>query len=154
VSTRILYSKYNTDKQFSTSICSGIKTSYLSELANRTDFTWATYDIFAWVTAEFFLVVVCGSIPTMKPVLDLIRRRLGIKSKGSENSYERHTGDSEFRNDDAIALNGFRKDAVKSKAVISNSKAFGSTGRDGSEDSLAPGQDILIERTYRVQINR
>ncbi|KAK8093326.1 hypothetical protein PG997_000011 [Apiospora hydei] len=30
-----------------TSICSGIKTQYLAELANREDLTWATFDIFA-----------------------------------------------------------------------------------------------------------
>ena len=50
-----------------TSICSGIKTQYLVELGNRTDFTWATYDIFMWVTAELFLMVFCGTIPTLSP---------------------------------------------------------------------------------------
>lgn len=52
-----------------TSICSGIKTQYLAELGNRTDQTWATYDIFAWVTAELFLLVVCGTVPTLYPLL-------------------------------------------------------------------------------------
>ncbi|KAK7397909.1 hypothetical protein QQX98_012729, partial [Neonectria punicea] len=35
-----------------TSISSGIKTQYLVELSNRTDQTWATYNIFVWVTAD------------------------------------------------------------------------------------------------------
>ena len=51
-----------------TSICSGIKTQYLAELGNRTDQTWATYDIFAWVTAELFLLVVCGTVPALYPL--------------------------------------------------------------------------------------
>lgn len=51
-----------------TSICSGIKTQYLVELGNRTDFTWATYDIFMWVTAKLFLMVICGTIPTLNPI--------------------------------------------------------------------------------------
>ncbi|KAK7919996.1 chp3 [Apiospora marii] len=52
-----------------TSICSGIKTQYLAELANRDDLTWATFEIFAWVTAELFLMIVCGTIPTLYPLL-------------------------------------------------------------------------------------
>ncbi|KAM3468957.1 hypothetical protein MY5147_007440 [Beauveria neobassiana] len=56
-----------------TSICSGIKTQYLAELANRTDQTWATYDIFVWVTGELFLMIVCGTIPTLHAVLTWLR---------------------------------------------------------------------------------
>lgn len=59
-----------------TSICSGIKTQYLAELGNRTDQTWATYDIFAWVTAELFLLVVCGTVPTLHPVLRAVQSSL------------------------------------------------------------------------------
>ncbi|KAF3010835.1 hypothetical protein E8E13_008777 [Curvularia kusanoi] len=61
-----------------TSICSGIKTKYLAELGNRTDQTWATYDIFAWVTAELFLLVVCGTVPTLYPLLRGIQALLLI----------------------------------------------------------------------------
>jgi hypothetical protein len=65
-----------------TSICSGIKTQYLAELGNRRDQTWATYDIFAWVTAELFLLVVCGTVPTLYPLLRGIQSLiLLIKSK-------------------------------------------------------------------------
>lgn len=59
-----------------TSVCSGIKTQYLAELGNRTDQTWATYDIFAWVTAELFLLVVCGTVPTLHPLLHMIQSLL------------------------------------------------------------------------------
>lgn len=74
-----------------TSICSGIKTQYLAELGNRTDQTWATYDIFAWVTAELFLLVVCGTVPTLYPLLRgiqsllaMIRSKVGRRSSSSE----------------------------------------------------------------------
>jgi hypothetical protein len=56
-----------------TCICSGIKTQYLAQLANRADFTWATFDIFAWVTVEFFLMIVCGTIPTLHSLLIAIQ---------------------------------------------------------------------------------
>jgi len=61
-----------------TSVCSGIKTQYLAELGNRTDQTWATYDIFAWVTAELFLLVVCGTVPTLYPLLRGIQSFLTV----------------------------------------------------------------------------
>lgn len=60
-----------------TSICSGIKTQYLVELGNRTDFTWATYDIFMWVTAEVFLMVFCGTIPMLNPIYHGLSRLYG-----------------------------------------------------------------------------
>lgn len=70
------------DLNILTSICSGIKTQYLAELGNRTDQTWATYDIFAWVTAELFLLVVCGTVPTLYPLLRGIQSLLSlIRSK-------------------------------------------------------------------------
>ncbi|KPM45899.1 hypothetical protein AK830_g712 [Neonectria ditissima] len=63
-----------------TSICSGIKTQYLVELSNRTDQTWATYDIFVWVTAELFLIIVCGTIPALHPVLQFLRGAFSLLS--------------------------------------------------------------------------
>jgi len=135
-----------------TSICSGIKTSYLSQLANRTDFTWATYDIFAWVTAEFFLLTVCGSIPTLKPLLNLVRRQFGFKSKYSGNAYTRHTGDSEGVSED-IQLNGFRRDGTKSETVISNSP-YGLRTSRATTDRMNLGEDIRVEKSYKVRIER
>jgi hypothetical protein len=65
-----------------TSICSGIKTKYLSELGDRVDQTWGTFDIFTCVTVEFFLLIVCGTVPTLYPLLRWIQSLLSsIKSK-------------------------------------------------------------------------
>jgi hypothetical protein len=126
-----------------TAICSGIKTSYLSQLANRSDFTWATYDIFAWVTAEFFLITVCGSIPTLKPILNFFRGRHG--SRYWRSSYTRHTGDS-MPVSDQVQLHSFRRDGVKSQATVSNSE----TATRKSEGDA----DIRIEKSYRVCIEK
>lgn len=63
-------------------ICSGIKTQYLAELANRTDLTWATFDIFAYVTIELFLIIVCGTLPTLYPLFGVFQSTIGaLKSK-------------------------------------------------------------------------
>lgn len=56
-----------------TSLCSGIKTPLLKGLADREDITWATFEIFAWVTAELFFMIICGTLPALHPVLTLIR---------------------------------------------------------------------------------
>lgn len=68
-----------------TSMCSAIKTSFLSHLANRQDFTWATYDIFVWVTAEFFLLIFSGTLPTLKPIVDIVRR-LSVRAQSDGQS--------------------------------------------------------------------
>lgn len=56
-----------------TSVCSGVKTPLLKGLADREDITWATFEIFAWVTAELFLMIICGTLPALHPVLTLVR---------------------------------------------------------------------------------
>ncbi|KAL1962582.1 hypothetical protein VTN77DRAFT_9375 [Rasamsonia byssochlamydoides] len=124
-----------------TSICSGIKTSYLSQLANRKDFTWATYDIFVWVTAEFFLIIFCGTLPTLKPILNFVRRHLlRLPSrKYSGRSYQRHTGDEE------IQLSSMRPDGTSSHTMVS---AFEED--PGLKD--AGNNQITVEKTYEVHI--
>lgn len=139
-----------------TSICSGIKTSYLSQLANRKDFTWATYDIFVWVTAEFFLVIFCGTLPTLKPILNFIRRyvlRMPTSNrKVSSRSYQRHTGDeSTPQEETALRLSPMRPDGTSSHTVVS---AFEDDyhhhyhHRTGLKDDR--NNHITVERTYEV----
>ncbi|MCJ1439063.1 hypothetical protein MMC27_008454 [Xylographa pallens] len=55
-------------------ISGAIKTSKLPE-ANAVDVTWGTYDLLLWNGAETFLVILCGSIPALKPIYDMCVRR-------------------------------------------------------------------------------
>ncbi|KAK7718337.1 hypothetical protein SLS64_002286 [Diaporthe eres] len=84
-----------------TCICSGIKTQYLAQLANRTDFTWATFDIFAWVTVEFFLMIVCGTILTLHGLLIAIQSTTEVLkdtcSCGTWGNSNGNTGDGGLR---------------------------------------------------------
>ncbi|KAH8678636.1 hypothetical protein BGZ60DRAFT_555217 [Tricladium varicosporioides] len=131
-----------------TCICSGIKTSYLSQLANRTDFTWATYDIFSWVTSEFFLITVCGSLPTLKPLLDFLRGKKS--SQYASSAYVRHTGDSASKSSD-IQLNAYRKKGIKNEATVSNSPQDLQNSWVGQEDSA---DNIWVQKSYKVKIGR
>lgn len=90
-----------------TCICSGIKTQYLVGLANRTDLTWATFDIFAWVTVELFLMIVCGTVPTLHPILTFVQYvidaiKAAVKARGSD-SHDRKDSKNRTRYNQAAA---------------------------------------------------
>lgn len=51
-----------------TGICAAIKTSKLVSLNDRSDFTWETFSLFMWTGIEIILLIVCGSIPALKPL--------------------------------------------------------------------------------------
>lgn len=61
-----------------------MKTSYLPRLADRVDFTWATYNIFTWNTGELFVIIFCGTIPTLKPALDFVLRITSRSDSGDD----------------------------------------------------------------------
>lgn len=52
-------------------ICGAIKTKFLASLNARSDLTWDTYDLLIWSDAELFVIIVCGSIPPIKPLYDM-----------------------------------------------------------------------------------
>jgi hypothetical protein len=96
------------------------------------------------VTAEFFLITVCGSIPTLKPILNFFRGRHG--SRYWRSSYTRHTGDS-MPVSDEVQLHSFRRDGVKSQATVSNSET-------ATRKSDGDAADIRVEKSYRVRIEK
>ncbi|KAI0594613.1 hypothetical protein F4775DRAFT_426977 [Biscogniauxia sp. FL1348] len=65
-------------------ICASIKTQHLVSLAARFDLTWETFDLYIWTGSEIFLIIVCGSIPTVKPLWD---RFSGMKMSTGKGSY-------------------------------------------------------------------
>ncbi|MCJ1356586.1 MAG: hypothetical protein MMC33_006581 [Icmadophila ericetorum] len=71
-------------------ISGAIKTSKLYE-SIESDVTWDSYDLFQWNGAETFLIIVCGCLPTLKPIYDCcLGRKLSSKSKCS--SYHHPSG--------------------------------------------------------------
>ncbi|KAI0836396.1 hypothetical protein F5Y06DRAFT_305367 [Hypoxylon sp. FL0890] len=55
-------------------ICAAIKTSQLVHLAARSDFTWGMFGIHVWTGTEIFVIILCGSIPTLSPLWDRFSR--------------------------------------------------------------------------------
>ena len=53
-----------------TSICGIVKATYIPSLKAHADITWNTYDLLVWSGSELFVLICCGSIPTLKPLWD------------------------------------------------------------------------------------
>ncbi|KAJ6784782.1 hypothetical protein PWT90_06231 [Aphanocladium album] len=140
-----------------TSICSGIKTQYLAELANRTDQTWATYDIFVWVTGELFLMIVCGTLPTLHTVLIWFRTAAGsIKSavpsqnsRGSRKGSSRLTSDGEADNNDAelAELRAMAHLSIKTRTTVERVQSRGES-LDGLFDDK---NGVRVDMMYDVR---
>ncbi|KAI1759504.1 hypothetical protein GGR53DRAFT_141107 [Hypoxylon sp. FL1150] len=56
-------------------VCAAFKTAQLVSLAARSDLTWETFNLFAWVSAEIFVIIICGSVPALKPIWDCAFRQ-------------------------------------------------------------------------------
>lgn len=77
-------------------VFAAIKTKYLSSLTARSDITWETYNLYLWSGMELFVIIVCGSVPPIKPVCDYIFRLTGI-SAAKDTGYGRFDSDPNFQ---------------------------------------------------------
>ncbi|EFY89839.1 hypothetical protein J3458_001505 [Metarhizium acridum] len=57
---------------FTAAIFATVKTKYLTSLGGRSDITWDTFNLYVWSASELFVIIVCGSVPPIKPVYDYI----------------------------------------------------------------------------------
>ncbi|KAK2594287.1 hypothetical protein QQS21_007993 [Conoideocrella luteorostrata] len=136
-----------------TSICSGIKTQYLVELANRTDQTWATYDIFAWVTGELFLMIVCGTIPTLHIVLHWFRAAVGsVKSKMTPSISGNPV--SKIHSDGTVTeteLSDMTYMTVKTRTTIEKGRVRSESADNLVEQRSLPERGVRVEMMYDVR---
>ncbi|KAI1299023.1 hypothetical protein F5Y03DRAFT_253870 [Xylaria venustula] len=51
-------------------ISAAIKTNQLVSLTARSDLNWETFGLYLWTGIEIFLILVCGCIPTLRPLWD------------------------------------------------------------------------------------
>ncbi|KHN94962.1 uncharacterized protein MAM_07189 [Metarhizium album ARSEF 1941] len=57
---------------FTAAVFAAIKTRYLLLLSRRSDVTWETCSLHIWSASELFVIIVCGSVPPIKPVYDYV----------------------------------------------------------------------------------
>ncbi|MCJ1236912.1 hypothetical protein MMC14_004895 [Varicellaria rhodocarpa] len=73
-------------------ICGIVKITYLGSLGAHADLTWATYDLVVWSGAEIFVIIVCGSVPPLKPLWDRYVAKKPIKRPGAYEFSSRENG--------------------------------------------------------------
>ncbi|MCJ1313931.1 hypothetical protein MMC25_007611 [Agyrium rufum] len=67
-------------------ICSIVKITYLGSLGDRGDLTYNTYNLIVWSSSEIFIIIVCASVPPMKPLWDRYIRKKEL-SRGPKSAY-------------------------------------------------------------------
>ncbi|KAK2606307.1 hypothetical protein QQS21_003238 [Conoideocrella luteorostrata] len=124
-------------------VFASVKTMFLTSLNERSDITWETYNLYVWSGLELFVIIVCGSVPPIKPVYDHFfgkpevstANATGYGRYGSDFSYpnseprsRRVTDLSKTPDDDQVELS---MSPIRSDAVSTHS----------TTDSLQPRRD-------------
>ncbi|KAI1065377.1 hypothetical protein LB507_000786 [Fusarium sp. FIESC RH6] len=74
-----------------------VRFAFIKDFKNP-DFLWATVDIAIWSTAEQGLAITAGSLATLRPLLRLLGRKLGITTSGRSElrDTDQHMGSGMF----------------------------------------------------------
>ena len=140
----------------SASVFAIIKTYYLSQLTARADITYMTFDVMCWAGAELLVIIVCGSIPTLKPLYDhYLKGKRFSKWYASFGSTFRSRGGSTMRSgykdpagSSSSPLNTLSSSRRKGQSELASMNSTHSEGRV----PLAPlPNNIVITNNYEVE---
>jgi len=136
-----------------TGICAAVKTSYMASLTKRSDLTWVTFDLFAWAGSEIFMMIVCASVPALKPLWGRYvkgERRKGTNSyaygygSSSRYGYQRSQSPTLISRPKHVELNSM-SGGFKNSATIS-----ADSGSRQGQISSDEENDIHVVKTFRV----
>ncbi|MCJ1371838.1 hypothetical protein MMC20_003058 [Loxospora ochrophaea] len=132
-------------------VASFIKSSKLPGLSGRSDFTWNSYEPI--VCVEVFLLIVCGSIPALKPIYDQI---FG-KPKGSSspyNSFSRRGYRIQSSTDDqSLTLKRISAPGKTTTTVVNSRPKSDACFNSRSNKDVPPlPNDINIKKTFEVSV--
>lgn len=60
-----------------------VKTTLSNTLAVREDVSWQLVPLYGWAGSEVFINMVCGSLPTLKPLYERIVNKKPLRSSGA-----------------------------------------------------------------------
>jgi hypothetical protein len=153
-------------------ICSAIKTAQLASLTVRSDLTWETYSLFLWVSSEIFLIVLCASVATLKPLYDRFRGKkqtitTGSVFTGSRSQYSNATSKSRTNRSrrDHVALNSFggdmtvddtRNSAVPDGYDGDSLRPFGAASPNQLQDRMSSDEEqgIRVTQTFHARSDK
>ncbi|KAI0550474.1 hypothetical protein F4679DRAFT_542537 [Xylaria curta] len=135
-------------------VSAAIKTNQLVTLTARSDLTWETFGLYLWTGIEIFVIIVCGCIPTLKPLwIRLFGGKSGSHDSSTDGSY--YKTPPHARDQDSTRLKDLpsRVQATHSKN-ISNNNASTYTGANGQHINLSPlrNEEGLIQVTRSFQV--
>ncbi|PSN75622.1 hypothetical protein BS50DRAFT_568219 [Corynespora cassiicola Philippines] len=111
-----------------TGVCAAVKTSKLVSLASRSDLTWETYDLYIWTGVEIVLLIVCGSVPALKPLYDLA---LGKKNRSTSGPSYKLSAASTTRTPSEHYQPEYQSNTPLK--AISVTRTFDASSREGSD---------------------
>lgn len=66
-------------------ICTAIRTVQVAALTAQSDLSWETFELYMWSSAEVSLIIICGSVPTIKPLWDrFVSRKSQTRSESNQ----------------------------------------------------------------------
>lgn len=124
-----------------TGICAAVKTSKLVTLQARSDLTWETYDLYIWTGVEIVLLIVCGSIPALKPLYYLatgkVNRRSTVPSFKLSHASTAASAVKVSSNDNVSR--SYRSSHTPQAKAITVTRTFDASSHDGgSEEYMIP----------------
>ncbi|KAF2105641.1 hypothetical protein BDV96DRAFT_509034 [Lophiotrema nucula] len=151
-----------------TGICAAIKTSKLVSLNARSDITWEDMGLFLWTGIEIILLIVCGSIPALKPIYAIcMGRRMstmrssqrtphgtGLSKKAARKSYARHSdSDTAFVMEERGGQSGAVVSRVSTGDRVSEDEVgLAVTSFDGRNEKYEGGMGDGIKVTQRIDV--
>ncbi|OTA95597.1 hypothetical protein M434DRAFT_69178 [Hypoxylon sp. CO27-5] len=147
-------------------ICAAIKTSQLVHLASRSDFTWEMFWIHIWTGTEIFVIIICGSIPTLSPLWERFScgkvrvLRAGSKWSGMNISHRKRWKSSSVRRGydfELSSVNGLSDTGLNSRGVATSSDKKSRSQLSVSQNVKVPtiagqgeGTSIQVTRSFHV----
>ncbi|KAF2729250.1 hypothetical protein EJ04DRAFT_447633 [Polyplosphaeria fusca] len=141
-----------------TGICAAVKTSKLSSLNARSDFTWETFSLFMWTGIELILLIVCGSIPALKPIYAICMGRRPSMTQSSQRNTQRSEAIKKFskksyqRHANSNSDVTFALQQVRPPSQAEVSRGSGSDDGIGLAISGDPEKEMAIHVTRSVDV--
>lgn len=137
-----------------TGICAAIKTTLLEDFASQTDLTWATYGAFAWASLEIALVMICGSVPTLKPLYDYFAHNKPLgphkrpQASSGKSSYRKHTDNSS----DGSRTRRFFGGSTGNSTLVTSSVGDNHPWQASRSDLATASKKINVEQRFDIDL--
>ncbi|KAF4636603.1 hypothetical protein G7Y89_g1493 [Cudoniella acicularis] len=127
-------------------VAAAVKTSESQRLGSQVDFTWEAWSLYAWSTAEYFLNILCGTVPTLKPLYECIVN--GKPMRPSEGRGGRSIFYGSSMRSDRFRLGNFSKDSNSKKSGSAQNISEGTTTWSTKDSN---NKNIVVEQSYDIE---